>query len=66
MAARAREFRSRYSGSVASLAPADLAHAVDQLEEIEALSIRTRAYAYLLFSENTDDAAAKALYARTQ
>jgi oligoendopeptidase F len=61
-AAEAAEgFREAYRGRVASLAPADLADALEELESIQNRLGRAYAYAYLRWSTDTNDAERGAL-----
>ena len=63
---RARAFAERYRGRIAELDAAGLAAAVQELEDIEALRVRVRAYAYMYFSEDTEDAARGAVLQRAE
>ena len=61
-----RRFRERYAGRIAELDAPGLAEAVAELERIDGIATRVRAYAYLHFSTNTADPARGALLQRTQ
>ena len=60
----AAAFRERYRGRLGVLSPAELLEAVQELERIDGLVVRARAYAYLLFSVDTADPARGALLQR--
>jgi oligoendopeptidase F len=62
----ASAFRERYRGRFGALAAAELLEAVRELERIEGLVVRARAYAYLRFSVDTADPARGALLQRLQ
>jgi oligoendopeptidase F len=62
----AAAFRERYAGRLAELDAAGLAEAVAELEDIDGIVVRARAYAYLHFSTNTADPARGALLQRVQ
>ncbi|MBD0328723.1 MAG: M3 family oligoendopeptidase [Thermoleophilia bacterium] len=64
--AAAARFRERYRGRVGELDAADLAEAVAELERIEAARVRVRSFAYMHFSEDTEDPARGALLQRAQ
>jgi oligoendopeptidase F len=59
-------FRDRYAGRIAELDAAGLAEAVTELERIDGIVTRAKAYAYLHFSTNTADPARGALLQRVQ
>jgi oligoendopeptidase F len=63
---RGRAFESKYKGKVASLAPADFARMMAQLEQDQELAVKPEIYAYLLHSQNTQDPAAGRLLARVR
>jgi oligoendopeptidase F len=62
----AAAFRERYAGKVAELDPTGLLEAVTELERIDAIVVRAKAFAYLHFSTNTADPARGALLQRIQ
>jgi oligoendopeptidase F len=62
----ARRFAADHHGHVAELDAAALADALRELERIEAIRLRLRGYAYLHFSEDTEDAARGALLQRAE
>jgi oligoendopeptidase F len=57
-------FRERYAGRLADLDAAGLLEAVDELERIDGVVTRAKAFAYLHFSTDTADAARGALLQR--
>jgi oligoendopeptidase F len=59
-------FRERYAGRLGELDAAGLAEAVTELERIDGVVTRVKAYAYLHFSTNTADATRGALLQRVQ
>jgi oligoendopeptidase F len=59
-------FAERHRGRVATLDASALVEAVRELERIEAIRLRARSYAYLLFSEDTADPVGGALLQRAQ
>src|SRR5712691_7984850 len=63
---RAEAFEARYKGKVVSLPPKEFAAMMRELEEDEELAARPDVYAYLLHSQNTEDAAAGRLLARVR
>ena len=63
---RAQDFEARYRGKVASLPPKEFAAMMRELEEDEELATKPEVYAYLLHSQNTEDAAAGRLLARVR
>ena len=62
----AARFRERYAGRVAELDAPGLAEAVVELERIDGIVTRAKAYAYLHFSTNTADPSRGALLQRIQ
>jgi oligoendopeptidase F len=62
----AARFRERYAGRVAELDAPGLAEAVIELERIDGIVTRAKAYAYLHFSTNTADPTRGALLQRIQ
>ncbi len=62
--AGADAFRDRYYGQVASLAAAELADAIAEVERIEAIATRALYYAHMTFSTNMADPARGALVAK--
>jgi oligoendopeptidase F len=62
----AQEFESQYRGKVASLEPQAFAEMMQKLEEHEEAAALCEVYAYLLHSQNTQDAAAGRLLARVR
>ncbi len=60
----ARRFAAEHRGHVSELDAAAVAEAVRELERIEALRLRLRAYSYLYFSEDTEDSQRGALLQR--
>lgn len=58
----AQAFRSSYAGRIAASAPADIEKAFRAFEEIERLTSKISAYAYLYYSENAADPARGAFY----
>ncbi len=63
---RAEAFEARYKGKVVSLPPKEFAAMMRELEEDEELAAKPDVYAYLLHSQNTEDAAAGRLLARVR
>jgi oligoendopeptidase F len=63
---RAMAFEAAYRGRVASLDPAEFAAMMHRLEQDEEEAATTEVYAYLLHSQNTQDAAAGRLLARVR
>ena len=63
---RAQAFEASYRGRVASLAPAEFAAMMRELEEDEESAAKPEVYAYLLHSQNTQDPAAGRLLARVR
>ena len=63
---RAKAFEARYKGKVVKLPPKEFAAMMRELEEDEELAARPDVYAYLLHSQNTEDAAAGRLLARVR
>src|SRR5712692_8132870 len=63
---RAEAFEVRYKGMVVKLPPKEFAAMMRELEEDEELAARPDVYAYLLHSQNTEDAAAGRLLARVR
>ncbi len=63
---RARAFEAAYKGRVGSLAPAEFATMMRELEEDEEGAAMPEVYAYLLHSQNTQDPAAGRLLARVR
>src|ERR1051326_8148411 len=63
---RARAFEEKYRGKVATLAPADFAAMMAELEVDEESAVKPEIYAYLLHSQNTQDPAAGRLLARAR
>ena len=63
---RAIAFESKYKGRVASLEPGEFAGMMHELEDDEDAAAKPDAYAYLLHSQNTHDAAAGRLLARVR
>src|SRR5216683_2817231 len=61
---RAKAFEARYKGKVVKLPPKEFAAMMRELEEDEELAARPDVYAYLLHSQNTEDAAAGRLLVR--
>src|SRR5258707_10724555 len=61
---RAQAFEERYKGKVVSLPPKEFAAMMRELEEDEELAAKPDVYAYLLHSQNTEDAPADRLLAR--
>jgi oligoendopeptidase F len=59
-------FRERYAGRLGELDAPGLAEAVAELERIDGIVTRVKAYAYLHFSTNTADPARGALLQRVQ
>jgi oligoendopeptidase F len=62
----AAAFRERHAGGVAKLDGPGLAEAVTELERIDGIVVRAKAYAYLRFSTNTADPTRGALLQRIQ
>jgi oligoendopeptidase F len=62
----AAAFRERYAGRLTELEGAGLGEAVTELERIDGIVTRAKAYAYLHFSTNTADPARGALLQRVQ
>jgi len=62
----AQEFETRYKGKVATLPPAEFAGMMAELEDEQEMAIKPEIYAYLLHSQNTQDAAAGRLLARVR
>jgi oligoendopeptidase F len=62
----ASAFRERYAGKVAELDGDGLLEATAELERIDGIVVRLKAYAYLHFSTNTADPARGALLQRIQ
>jgi oligoendopeptidase F len=62
----AAAFRERYAGRLTELDGAGLGEAVTELERIDGIVTRAKAYAYLHFSTNTADPARGALLQRVQ
>jgi oligoendopeptidase F len=62
----AAAFRDCYAGKLAKLDAAGLAEAVAELERIDAIVVRAKAYTYLHFSTDTADPARGALLQRVQ
>src|SRR6266851_3371224 len=63
---RAKAFEACYKGKVVKLPPKEFAAMMRELEEDEELAARPDVYAYLLHSQNTEDAAAGRLLARVR
>src|SRR5467141_610524 len=63
---RAEAFEARYKGKVVSLPPKEFAAMMRELEEDEELAAKPDVYAYLLHSQNTEDAPAGRLLARAR
>lgn len=63
---RARAFESKYKGRVVSLAPAEFAAMMRELEEDEERAAKPEVYAFMLHSQNTQDPAAGRLLARVR
>src|SRR5258708_14542949 len=63
---RAEAFEARYKAKVVSLPPKEFAAMMRELEEDEELAAKPDVYAYLLHSQNTEDAAAGRLLARVR
>jgi oligoendopeptidase F len=63
---RAQAFEARYKGKVVSLGPKDFAAMMQELEDDEEIATKPDVYAYLLHSQNTEDAAAGRLLARVR
>ncbi len=63
---RAREFEKKYKGRVATLPPKEFAAMMAELEEQQEEAVKPEIYAYLLHSQNTQDAAAGRLLARVR
>ena len=63
---RAEAFEARYKGKVVSLPPKEFAAMMRELEEDEELAAKPDVYAYLLHSQNTEDAPAGRLLARVR
>src|SRR5437899_6917436 len=61
---RAQAFEARFKGKVVSLPPREFAAMMRELEDDEELAAKPDVYAYLLHSQNTEDAAAGRLLAR--
>lgn len=64
--ASAAAFRERYAGNVGELDADGLLEAIAELERIDGIVVRAKAYAYLHFSTNTADPARGALLQRIQ
>ena len=62
----ARDFEARYKGKVATLPPAEFARMMAELEAEQEQAVKPEIYAYLLHSQNTQDAAAGRLLARVR
>jgi oligoendopeptidase F len=62
----AQAFETRYRGKVATLPPAEFAGMMAELEDEQEMAIKPEIYAYLLHSQNTQDAAAGRLLARVR
>src|SRR2546426_3681879 len=63
---RAQAFEARFKGKVVSLPPKEFAAMMRELEDDEELAAKPDVYAYLLHSQNTEDAAAGRLLARVR
>ena len=63
---RAKSFESRFKGKVVSLPPHEFAAMMRELEEDEERAAKPDVYAYLLHSQDTEDAAAGRLLARVR
>jgi oligoendopeptidase F len=63
---RARAFEAKYKGKVAALAPPEFAAMMHELEANEEEAAKPEVYAYLLHSQDTQDAAAGRLLARVR
>jgi oligoendopeptidase F len=63
---RAQAFEAGYRGKVVSLPPKEFAAMMRELEDDEELAAKPDVYAYLLHSQNTEDAAAGRLLARVR
>ncbi len=63
---RAREFEKKFKGRVATLPPKEFAAMMAELEEQQEEAVKPEIYAYLLHSQNTQDAAAGRLLARVR
>src|SRR2546427_756123 len=63
---RAQAFEARFKGKVVSLPPREFAAMMRELEDDEELAAKPDVYAYLLHSQNTEDAAAGRLLARVR
>ena len=63
---RSQAFEASYRGRVASLAPAEFAAMMRELEDDEERAAMPEVYAYLLHSQNTQDPAAGRLLARVR
>ncbi len=63
---RARAFEAAYRGRVATMAPAEFAAMMRELEEDEERAAKPEVYAYLLHSQNTQNPAAGRLLARVR
>ena len=63
---RAVEFEKSYRGHVATLPPAAFAEMMAELEKDQEEAVKPEIYAYLLHSQNTQDAAAGRLLARVR
>jgi oligoendopeptidase F len=63
---RALTFESEYKGKVATLEPHEFAEMMRELEQNEEEAAKPEVYAYLLHSQNTQDAAAGRVLARVR
>ena len=63
---RAQAFEAAYKGKVGSLAAAEFAAMMGQLEEDEEKAVKPEVYAYLLHSQNTENPAAGRVLARVR
>jgi oligoendopeptidase F len=62
----AKAFEAKYKGKVAMLPPAEFAAMMAELEADEERAVKPEIYAYLLHSQNTQDAAAGRVLARAR
>ncbi len=64
--ASAKAFEAKYKGKVATLPPAEFAAMMAELDADEEQAVKPEIYAYLLHSQNTQDAAAGRVLARAR